>query len=769
MKRRITVTFFLICLFISDCVSQPAICSYKYRKRITFDHTKVSGSSDLIDFPVLINIDNDNTLEVIGTAGNTGQVANSNGYDIVFTADDGVTLLDHQLIRYNGSNNNGDLQCWVKIPNLSASFDTHIYMYYGGSSTATDPSSTSVWSNGYVGVWHFYNSLNNATATGGLNGTNNGTSNSTTSPFTNGNARQFTSGSSQYIDVTPYNSVYDITGDITVSAWIRLSSNNIDQKIAGNQNNTATSGGWKFGVYTDGKVEFEIRTSNNASTLNRGVSGGTALSNTTWYYVVGQYSDVGDFIRTYVNGNIDRAIATNAVLGTSPGTMKFGREPFSTGGYFNGIMAEVRLSNVIRSADWIATEYNNQSSPTTFYTISGAPEIWIGGTGMNTAQRTSWNRNGNWADGSIAGAGADVILSPTSTNQPNLDINAQVNSLWVLPSVTLTIPNQNLSVYRDITNCGVINCTNANSLVQLNSNPAYTQNQYLSGDGTYSLQDLTVNNTFGTDPMVILNSSVNVNGDLVLTSGIVSTTSANILALGSGATSTGGSASSFVSGPMSKTGNTNFVFPVGKGSRWRRIGISSISVATATFRAEYFDAAYTNTTPVSAPLNNVSTVEYWQLDRLSASGNANVSLYWESASGSGINNCPDLTIARWNGTTWNEHAANTVSGSSCAGTGTGTITTSAVVTAFSPFTFGSKTFSVNVLPIELIDFEVICKGQNATFYWSTASEKNNDYFGIEFSKDGNDWLEIAKIKGAGNSSKHNQYSYLLENAVQGYF
>src|SRR5690606_13283911 len=136
-----------------------------------------------------------------------------------------------------------------------------------------------------------------------------------------------------------------------------------------------TNGGWKFGVFTDSKVEFEIRTSGNASTLNRGVSGGTALSNNTWYYVVGQYSDAGDFISTYVNGAVDRTLSTNAVLGASPGTMKFGREPFSSGAYFNGIMDEVRLSNVIRSADWIATEYNNQNSPGTFYTVSSAPKV----------------------------------------------------------------------------------------------------------------------------------------------------------------------------------------------------------------------------------------------------------------------------------------------------------------------------------------------------------------------------------------------------------
>ena len=35
----------------------------------------------------------------------------------------------------------------------------------------------------------------------------------------------------------------------------------------------------------------------------------------------------------------------------------------------HGAIDEVRISNSARPADWIATEYNNQNSPATFYTI----------------------------------------------------------------------------------------------------------------------------------------------------------------------------------------------------------------------------------------------------------------------------------------------------------------------------------------------------------------------------------------------------------------
>jgi RHS repeat-associated protein len=40
--------------------------------------------------------------------------------------------------------------------------------------------------------------------------------------------------------------------------------------------------------------------------------------------------------------------------------------------YFNGVLDELRLSNAQRSADWIKTGYNNQSSPATFFSIASA-------------------------------------------------------------------------------------------------------------------------------------------------------------------------------------------------------------------------------------------------------------------------------------------------------------------------------------------------------------------------------------------------------------
>jgi len=70
-------------------VGDEELGSFSYRKQITIDHTKVgaSCSSDLTDFPVLISITSDNDLR---TTANGGDVENTNGYDMIFRASDGL-------------------------------------------------------------------------------------------------------------------------------------------------------------------------------------------------------------------------------------------------------------------------------------------------------------------------------------------------------------------------------------------------------------------------------------------------------------------------------------------------------------------------------------------------------------------------------------------------------------------------------------------------------------------------------------------------------
>jgi hypothetical protein len=60
---------------------------------------------------------------------------------------------------------------------------------------------------------------------------------------------------------------------------------------------------------------------------------------------------------------------------------------------------------------------------------------------------------------------------------------------------------------------------------------------------------------------------------------------------------------------------------------------------------------------------------------------------------------------------------------------------------------------ISALPIELVGFSALLKNDRTVeLAWQTASEKDNDYFTIERSLDGENWAAIQEIDGAGNST-----------------
>jgi photosystem II stability/assembly factor-like uncharacterized protein len=65
------------------------------------------------------------------------------------------------------------------------------------------------------------------------------------------------------------------------------------------------------------------------------------------------------------------------------------------------------------------------------------------------------------------------------------------------------------------------------------------------------------------------------------------------------------------------------------------------------------------------------------------------------------------------------------------------------------------------LPVSLISFTAMANQdyQSVLVKWSTASEKNNDYFLVERSENGIDFATVGKIKGKGNSLIVNEYSF----------
>lgn len=72
------------------------------------------------------------------------------------------------------------------------------------------------------------------------------------------------------------------------------------------------------------------------------------------------------------------------------------------------------------------------------------------------------------------------------------------------------------------------------------------------------------------------------------------------------------------------------------------------------------------------------------------------------------------------------------------------------------------------VPVTLNKFEGKLMMDDALLTWSTAAEKNNDYFLIQKSLDGVHYTNSGKVKGIGNSNQLTNYTFIDENAFTNY-
>lgn len=71
------------------------------------------------------------------------------------------------------------------------------------------------------------------------------------------------------------------------------------------------------------------------------------------------------------------------------------------------------------------------------------------------------------------------------------------------------------------------------------------------------------------------------------------------------------------------------------------------------------------------------------------------------------------------------------------------------------------------LPIELLEFKAVLANGVINLSWITASEINNDFFTVERSRNGIDFQEVLRKKGAGNSTVQLSYSDLDTDPYEG--
>lgn len=328
---------------------------WQYRKEITIDHSKVA--TNLTDFPALINFNSDFDL---------ADNAQDDGDDISFI-DESDVQLNHEIEYFNGST--GELIAWVNFTNLSSTEDTTFYIYYGNPDCDNQQNTSGVWDSGFVMVQHLNEisgSHYDSTFYGNDGLPRNGLNQDAGGKFDG--ADEF---DDDYIDCG-YDLSLNITDFLSVEAWVNFTEigNGTWQGIVTKNDymNWALAVG---GTRVPGKVVIYI---NGASGGNsEDVISTSAINDGLWHYVIATYD--GNITRIYVDGvEENRSYLLTGPVNTSAKKVLIGHYETQPRP-FNGRIDEVRVSNIVRSPEWISTSYNNQNDPISFLSFGLEDEL----------------------------------------------------------------------------------------------------------------------------------------------------------------------------------------------------------------------------------------------------------------------------------------------------------------------------------------------------------------------------------------------------------
>ncbi len=320
---------------------------WSYRKKLTIDHNRVVGS--LSNFPVLIDISDSNL------ASN----AQGNGYDIVFTDASNVKL-NHEIEFFNSAT--GRLIAWVNVPTLSSVSDTVLYMYYGNPSASNQQNVAGTWDSNYVMVQHleqatgtFIDSTgyhNNCTPYGGVSQNASGKIDG---------AAGF-DGSSSYATIP-----FGLSPPYTIECWANPTTLSQNNAIISFQQTDTGGSGVSMGIYTDknqivvGNYAYQYALSGVSTYLTAGTwsywCDAVTAANNIAFYLNGAVRTLSYSLNSYYSND-----ANYRVIGARHSSSSYSR-------FWNGTVDEVRISNIVRSASWLSTEYNNQQSPSSFYSV----------------------------------------------------------------------------------------------------------------------------------------------------------------------------------------------------------------------------------------------------------------------------------------------------------------------------------------------------------------------------------------------------------------
>ena len=330
---------------------------------------------------------------------------------------------------------------------------------------------------------------------------------------------------------------------------------------------------------------------------------------------------------------------------------------------------------------------------------------------------------------------------------------------------------------------------NSGHLTLLNGSTNQTISSTYSG-GAYSYQEgawfekLRVYNTSGG---VTLSSKMHVKDSLNLKSGKITSTSSNRVILESTCNSSIGSSTSYVDGYIEGRGwgmiTRTIYFPLGSGNTWRPIELThthSFNNWGASYTASLTEEDANNLEYPMADgvdFTGLSKVRYYEITRTATATGAAASsthltgavikIYYNTTHGAddGVTDPVNLGIAKTNAT---DEWTNISSGQEGTAAEVGSITSN-TFTSFSKFSLSNGSGGGNPLPVNLLRFNALPKGDNTVdLSWTTLSEQNNDRFEVQRSVDGKVFETIITVAGNGNISERLDYTTIDKSPLNGH-
>jgi hypothetical protein len=305
----------------------------------------------------------------------------SNLYKIDIINNSNENLEDYQIeIPNNIINVNSDTESlkitdsefigWVKIPELSSSEDTDIYIYYGNNN-ANEINSNYVWNTDYVVVQHLNESPENNiighfdSTINNINGTaknfDNNAMVSTTNASSKTNRSNLFDGINDYIDLGTINNGF-FNKKISIESWIKIKENT-------NYNGLTTIGS----VFPVGQTGIKIYFNENGYTsfiVADGIDRSTTsfsynFEENKWYHLL-YTAEIGNSKKLYVNGELEDTKDISTLTGSLQEDLT---SRIVTSDNFNGYISNFIVSNIIKTPGFIKTQYNNQNNINSFITI----------------------------------------------------------------------------------------------------------------------------------------------------------------------------------------------------------------------------------------------------------------------------------------------------------------------------------------------------------------------------------------------------------------